>query len=137
MELKMNGNMQDRRHEKRLNYHWPVWFAEDFTNDLSQGQMVDISSGGAAFTCLAEESPYPGQYITTRFSVPRYGQDNTFNMESHIRNGFVCRVDHINGYMRKIAIQFSQPLTFKPGEQENSEVCDFSKVDETELVATA
>lgn len=111
----MNGC--ERRREKRLNYHWPVWFAEDFTDQLSQGQMVDISSGGAAFTCMANESPYPGQYITTRFSVPRYGKDNSFELESHIRNGFVCRVDHISPVMRKIAIQFAMPLTFKPGEQ--------------------
>jgi hypothetical protein len=122
--LKMNGNAQDRRREKRLNYHWPVFFAEDFAGNLSQGQMVDICSGGAAFTCLAEDSPYPGQYITTRFSVPRYGQDNTFDLESHIRNGFVCRVDHINGYMRKIAVQFAQPLSFKPGEQETSTISE-------------
>lgn len=113
----MIGTVQERRREKRLSYHWPVWFAEDFTENLSQGQMVDISSSGAAFTCLAQESPYQGQYITTRFSVPRYNSDDSFDMESHIRNGFVRRVDQINGYMRKIAIQFSEPLMFKPGEQ--------------------
>jgi len=113
----MDGNATDRRREKRLNYHWPVWFAEDFTDKLFQGQMVDISSGGAAFTCMADESPYQGQYITTRFSVPHYGEDNEFNLESHIRNGFVCRVDHISSHMRKIAIQFAQPLSFRPGEQ--------------------
>ena len=118
----MNGmNGSERRREKRLNYHWPVWFAEDFTDKLFQGQMVDISSGGAAFTCMANESPYPGQYITTRFSVPRYGQENSFELESHIRNGFVCRVDHIGPVMRKIAIQFAMPLSFKPGEQNEVE----------------
>ena len=129
----MNGTAQDRRREKRLNYHWPVWFAEDFTDELSQGQMVDICSAGAAFTCLAEESPYPGQYITTRFSVPRYAQDNSFEMESYVCNGFVCRVDNINGYMRKIAVQFAQPLTFKPGEQQTNVAENTAELDE-ELV---
>ncbi len=61
-------NMTDeRRREQRLRYHWPVWFAEDFNKMLSQGQMVDVSSGGAAFTCHADGScPHPGQEMTAR-----------------------------------------------------------------------
>lgn len=113
----MSESGQERRREKRLSYHWPVWFAEDFTDTLSQGQMVDISSGGAAFTCFADDSPYQGQYITTRFSVPKYSDDNSFDLENHIRSGFVCRVEHLNSCMRKIAIQFAQSLPFRPGEQ--------------------
>ena len=38
-------NTLERRREKRLRYNWPVWFAEDFNAVLSQGQMVDVSSG--------------------------------------------------------------------------------------------
>ena len=45
----------ERRREQRLRYHWPVWFAEDFNEMLLQGQMVDVSSGGAAFTYYADE----------------------------------------------------------------------------------
>ena len=41
----------ERRMEQRLRYHWPIWFAEDFDEELSQGQMVNISSRAAAFTC--------------------------------------------------------------------------------------
>ena len=117
----MSENSINRRRESRLNYHWPVWFAEDFNDTLSQGQMVDISSGGAAFTCYADVCPYQGQYITTRFSVPKYNPDNSFDLENYIRSGFICRVDNINSYMRKIAIQFAQPLPFKPGEQKEKE----------------
>jgi len=116
----MTESTLERRREKRLNYHWPVWFAEDFTDMLSKGQMVDVSSGGAAFTCFANESPYQGQYITTRFSVPRYEPDNSFNLENHVRSGFVCRVENVNAHMKKIAIQFAQPLLFRPGEQANT-----------------
>ncbi len=112
----------ERRREQRLRYHWPVWFAEDFNNALTQGQMVDVSSGGAAFTCYVNENcPSPGQEIVTRFSVPRFGEDDSFDMASFIRNGRVCRIDHLNNYLRKVAIQFVQPLPFKPGEQAESE----------------
>jgi hypothetical protein len=117
----MSNQNTERRREKRLSYHWPVWFAEDFNDVLTQGQMFDISSGGASWTCYANESPLQGQYITARFSVPRYGKDNSFNLENHIRGGFVCRVETINAYMRKIAIQFAQPLSFMPGEQDENQ----------------
>jgi hypothetical protein len=113
----MNENSRERRREKRLSYHWPVWFAEDFGDVLSQGQMVDLSSSGAAFTCFRDNCPNEGQYITTRFSVPRYGQDDSFGLENWVRSGFICRIENINSYMRKIAIQFAQPLPFRPGEQ--------------------
>ena len=107
----------DRRIEKRLRYHWPVWFAENFDHVLSQGQMIDISSGGAAFTCSASESPYPGQSITTRFSVPIYAKNNSFDIECYVRTGTVCRVEQMNPYVQRISLQFAEMLPFKPGEQ--------------------
>lgn len=116
----MDNQTNERRREKRLNYHWPVWFAEDFNDVLSQGQMVDLCSSGAAFTCYSDVGVYEGQYITTRFSVPHYGEDNSFDLENCIRSGFVCRIENINPYMRKIALQFAEPLLFRPGEQEQN-----------------
>ena len=112
----------ERRKEQRLRYHWPVWFAEDFNEALSQGQMVDITSAAAAFTCHADEScPYPGQRVTARFSVPRFGPDDSFDMASFIRPGRVCRVDNVNNFLRRVAVEFAEPLPFKPGEQADSE----------------
>ena len=71
----------ERRTEQRLRYYWPVWFAENPDHHLTQGQMVDVSSRGAAFTCYADqECPHIGQHITTRFSVPRYGCDESFDI---------------------------------------------------------
>ena len=106
----------ERRSEKRLRYNWTVWFAENFNEMLTQGQMVDVSSGGAAFTCYADKCPYPGQALTARFSVPRYGQDDSFNMNNFIRSGHVCRVEQVSPYVRRVAMQFAQPLPFKPGQ---------------------
>jgi len=112
----------ERRHEQRLRYHWPVWFAEDFNEALLQGQMVDVSSTGAAFTYHADENcPYPGQYITTRFSVPHFGENDSFDMANFTRTSRICRVDETNRFLRRIAIQFAEPLPFKPGEQADDE----------------
>jgi hypothetical protein len=117
----MNENTE-RRREQRLRYQWPVWFAEDFGEALAQGQMVDISSGAAAFTCYADEScPYLEQHITARFSVPHLGPNDSFDMESFVRSGHICRVDEVNRFLRRVAIQFAEPLPFKPGEQAGSE----------------
>jgi hypothetical protein len=113
----MTNNGSERRREKRLNYHWPIWFAEDFNDVLAQGQMFDLSSSGAAFTCYSDACPAEGQYITTRFSIPHYGEDNSFDLESCMRSGFVCRIEDINPFMKKVALQFAEPLHFKPGEQ--------------------
>ena len=108
----------ERRIEKRLRYCWPIWYAENFDGALSQGQMVDVSSGGAAFTCYADDArPHLGQHITARFSIPQYGPDNSFDMADFVRSGHVCRVESTNGYLYRIAVQFAEPLPFKPGEQ--------------------
>ncbi len=112
----------ERRTEQRLRYHWPVWLAEDFNETLSQGQMVDVSSRAAAFTCHADENcPYLGQELTARFSVPRFGPDDSFDMANFTRLGRICRVDNVNNFLRRIALQFAEPLSFKPGEQAGSE----------------
>jgi hypothetical protein len=115
--LKMQDS-NERRKEQRLRYYWPIWFARDLSHTLSQGQMVDISSKSAAFTCYADnDCPYLGQPIIARFSVPRYGPDDSFDMADFTRTGHVYRIDNVNDYLRRIAVQFAEPLPFKPGEQ--------------------
>jgi hypothetical protein len=110
----------ERRTEARLRYNWPIWFAENFNEMLMQGHMVDVSSGGAAFTCYADQCPYPGQALTARFSVPHYNEAESFHMKNFVRSGHVCRVEQISPYVRRVAMQFAQPLPFKPGEKEDS-----------------
>ena len=112
----------ERRVEHRLRYHWPVWFAEDFNEILSQGQMADVSSRGAAFTCHANESYIDlGQKVTARFSVPRFAADDSFGMANFTRTGRICRIDDVNRFLQRVAIQFAEPLPFKPGEQVGNE----------------
>jgi len=106
--------LSERRVEKRLRYNWPVWFAENFEGMLSQGQMVDVSSSGAAFTCYADTCPYPGQPITTKFSVPQYHTDDSFDLKNFVRSAKVCRVEDTGPYTRRVAVQFATPLPFKP-----------------------
>ena len=110
-------NSNNRRAEKRLCYQRPIWFAENFNSVLKQGQMVDVSSSEAAFTCYSNDCPHVGQNIKARFSVPEYGQDSSFDIVNFIRDGKVCRVDKVSPFLHKVAIQFAQPLSFQPGEQ--------------------
>lgn len=116
------GKNDERRIEGRLRYHWPIWYAEDFNETLSQGQMVDVSSSGAAFTCQADgHCPYPGQQVTARFSVPHFSDDESFDMVNFTRIASICRVDDVSPFLRRIALQFAEPLSFKPGEQADSQ----------------
>ncbi len=111
----------ERRTEERLHYHWPIWFAENANEELGQGQMADISSQGAAFTCYADQHcPYPGQHITARFSVPQYSEDGAFDMLDFVRSGSVSRVDEVNSALRRVALHFAEPLPLRPGEQSGS-----------------
>ena len=122
----------DRRREQRLRYYWPIWFAEDVNSTLLQGQMVDISSRAAAFTCYASDGcPNYGQHLTARFSVPRYGSEGSFDMANFTRSGYVYRIDNVNSYLRRVVVQFTEPLPFKPGEQEAKV---FERQPEIELV---
>jgi hypothetical protein len=112
----------ERRTEERLRYHWPIWFAENVHEELWQGQMTDLSSQAAAFTCHADQRcPYPGQYITARFSVPQYGHDGAFEMLDFVRSGHVGRVDEVNSVLRRVALHFAEPLPLRPGEQAAAE----------------
>ena len=120
-------NNEDRRKEKRLQYNWPIWFAEYYDGDveLAQGQMFDITSESATFTCYADKCPLPGEQITTRFSVPKYGADGeSFDMEHFIRRGKVFRIDQVSNFIRKVALEFAEVLPFKPGEAEETETME-------------
>ena len=61
--------------------------------------------------------PYLGQEVTARFSVPHYGPDDSFDMANFVRAGYISRIDDINRFSRRVAINFIEPLPFKPGEQ--------------------
>ncbi len=112
------SNTKNRRREARLEYQWPVWYAEDFKKNLSEGLMVDVSSGGLAFMCNADENcPQVGQQLATRFSIPRTEEDNSSAMTSFTRTGRVLRVETVNTFLCQVAIQFDEPLSLKPCEQ--------------------
>ncbi len=116
------GQIKKVRREQRLCYDWPIWFAEDFKKTLFQGQLLDVSSGGAAFTCNARENcPYLGQQLTIRFRVPRFGSAAPFNVVLFTRIGHVCRVESIDSQSRRVVVEFARPLFFTPGEQNISE----------------
>lgn len=110
--------VENRRREARLRYRWPVWYAEDFKQTLSEGLMVDVSSGGLAFICNANENcPRVGQKLATRFSIPSSDKDESSDMTSFTRTGRVLRVDTVNSFLSQVAIQFDEPLSLKPCEQ--------------------
>ena len=112
------GNSGEPRAEERLAYDWPVWFGEDFKKARFAGQMVNVSSKMAVFTCHANKKhPYQGQEVTVRFSVPRFGSGEELNMVTFTKTGRISRVEDEDGVLRRVVVQFAEPLFFKPGEQ--------------------
>lgn len=80
--------------------------------------MVDISSKGMALLYHADDNcPQPDQFITTNFGVPFFDSEDSFDTVFFNRIGRVCRVDKLTSKVNRIAVQFAEPLFFKPGEQ--------------------
>jgi hypothetical protein len=113
--------VEQRRKERRLRYHWPIWFAEPWDRDnVIQGQIVDLSGEAAAFTCHRQHhSPYLSEQVIARFCVPVYGEEASFKVRDFIRTGYISRVDWMNPHLQRVVIRFHESLEFKPGEQEN------------------
>jgi hypothetical protein len=112
----------ERRAEQRLRYRWPVRFAAKTGEKPLSGQMFDVSSGGMAFLFHASEScPRRDQSITASFGVPHFDSQGSFDTAFFNRIGHVCRVDNLTSRVNRIAVQFAEPLFFKPGEQDVSE----------------
>ncbi len=110
--------LQEKQVEKPLRYSWPVWFAENFNDTLNQGQMVDISSRTATFNCHPDISPFHGQSITARFSIPRYDEDGSFDLENFIRSGNVSHIEHSSPFTHTVKVEFAEELPFWPGQQQ-------------------
>ncbi len=114
-------NLRNRRREERLHYRRPMWFTQDSKETLARGVMLDVSSGGLAFTCYSNQDQFSnGQKIITGFEVPRFGANN-LSMENFDRTGEIRRVDKSNNALHHIAVEFSYSLPFKPGEQSATE----------------
>ncbi|MHC4424557.1 MAG: hypothetical protein ACYSYV_00510 [Planctomycetota bacterium] len=119
--------MSERRREQRLYYHWPIWFSKESAKAFApekrfQGQMLSVSSDGAAFTYCAEEiSLHQNEQIIARFRVPRFGSSEPFSMALFTRAGHVSGTYDVDNSRCKAIIQFDRPLFFNPGEQGVSE----------------
>ena len=112
----------ERRAEQRLRYRWPVRFAGKAKDKPLSGQMFDISSEGMAFLFHAGENcPRPDQPITANFGVPHFDSHGSFDTAFVNRVGRVCRVDNLTDRVSRVAVQFAEPLFFKPGEQDITE----------------
>jgi hypothetical protein len=112
------GNrFKERRREERLKITGSVYFDTDKKEKTSQGKMVDISSGGMAFMCHNKPGcTDPGRQITARFSVPFFTPDGIFARRKFTRIAKICRSGCIGSNLKQVAVQFAEPLPFKPAE---------------------
>lgn len=117
-EKTAGNNFKERRREERLKITGSVYFDTDKKAKTLQGQMIDVSSGGMAFMCLNKTGlAEPGRQITARFSVPFFTPDGIFARRKFTRTGKICRSYPTGSNLRQVAVQFAEPLPFKPVEQ--------------------
>ena len=103
---------KNRRRAPRLRYRVTVRFAEDVKDmeAASEGQMLDVSSGGVAFRYNADENcPHQGQHLLVHFSIPNSKVHDASMME-FTRTGRVLRVQQVNSTLHNIAVRFDEPL---------------------------
>ncbi|MHC4203629.1 MAG: PilZ domain-containing protein [Planctomycetota bacterium] len=116
------GKTREQRKEKRLRYRWHARFSSNPKQKPLSGQMVDVSSKGMALLYHADKNcPKPDQFITANFGVPYFDSDDSFETVLFNRIGRVCRIDNLTSKVNRIAVQFAEPLSFKPGEQNISD----------------
>ena len=109
--LAMNRT-KDRRRAPRLKYRVTVRLAEDAKNmeTASEGQMLDVSSGGMAFRYNVDgHCPRQGQSLVVHFSIPNSKVHDASMME-FTRTGRVLRVQEVNSTLHNIAVRFDEPL---------------------------
>lgn len=107
------------RAEQRLSYRWPVHFTHENKEKAFPGQIVDISSQAIAFLCQVDENcPNPGQQLTANFAVPHFDRRSSFDTVLFNRTGCVHRLDALSSQVHRVVVRFSEPLFFKPGEQD-------------------
>ena len=110
---------REQRTEKRLRYRWHARFTASQKQKALSGQLVDISSKGMALLYHNDENcPGPNQSITTNFGVPFFDSGDSFDTVFFNRIGRVCRIDNLTSKVNRLAIQFAEPLFFRPGEQD-------------------
>ena len=113
------GDFRERRREERLKLGGNIWFSSDRDDKTIRGQMVDVSSRGMAFTCYNNGVvPNSGQQITARFSVPFFAPDGVIQERRFARTAKICRIANTSGYLKRVAVQFIEPLPFRPAEQD-------------------
>lgn len=111
-----------QRAEKRLRYRWPVRFSMGIEQKTFPGQIVDVSSGALAMLCHADEHcPDQGQLVKVDFGVPHFDSNDSLDAVFFNRIGRVCRIDNLNSTVNRVAVRFTEPLFFKPGQQNISE----------------
>jgi len=114
----------ERRRERRLRYRYPLRFTPASERKFSKAQMLNVSSGGVAFACNSKESnPYVDQKLSVRFSVPRFCPDGSKDIVSFERFGRIRRINKLNRSLQHVAVQFAEPLPFKPAEQSGANNC--------------
>ena len=112
----------DQRAEKRLRYRWPVRFTKGVNEKTYPGQIVDVSSRGLAMLCHADKHcPHQDTLVKVDFGVPHFGSVDSLDAVFFNRIGRVCRIDNLSSMVNRVAVQFAEPLFFKPGEQNISE----------------
>ena len=103
----------NRRRAPRLQYRVIVRYAEnseDKKKKVSEGQMLDVSSGGLAFRCNADENcPYEGQELVIHFALPNSKVHDASMME-FTRTSRVLRVQEVNSALRNVGVRFDEPL---------------------------
>jgi hypothetical protein len=113
----------ERRMEKRLSYRWPVHFTWNDKEKAFPGQIVDVSSGAIAFLCHSNKNcPRLGQLLKINFGTPYFDHGNSFDTVLFNRIGRVSRLEKLSSRVNRLTVKFTEPLFFRPGEQDISEI---------------
>ncbi len=103
----------DRRSEPRLNYSWDSQIYSEETRGGRLGRMVDLNSKGAAFLVSSDMNLSLGGKIEMGIMYPRVVNGNFDIVHDHLE-GEVVRNDWYNPEMKRLVVEFREPMENKP-----------------------
>ncbi|MHA2033387.1 MAG: hypothetical protein ACW99Q_28785 [Candidatus Kariarchaeaceae archaeon] len=92
-------------------------FCRENDKDFIQGQMINISSTHAAFTCDPRFNPDPKDVLVVQINVPKFISKDNYEKRDYTRFCTIFRLGKMDLSLNLIVVKFTAPLPFRPGEQ--------------------
>lgn len=106
-------SLAEKRAEPRLRFCWDTQIFCDANPRGRNARMVDLNSRCAAILLENEHPVHAGSHLELGLMYPHV-RDGEFEIEHTHRYGTVYRCEHYNETLKRVVVQFDEPLPDLP-----------------------